>query len=437
MTTPYATSIVGTSGLVSYWELDETGGTSAADSKASNTGTYTGGFTLSQTGISGNAVLFNGTTGYVTVPDATNLHITSAVTVECWCKLTSAPGTSNYSRVVAKPFTANSSPYTAYGIIAENGSKQFEFELAIGGSSVITSGTTVPTAGVWYYVVGTYDGSTRKIYVNGSQEASSSQSGAINSYATALGIGAGLFPTPGNFFSGTVDAVAVYNVALTPGQIQAHYILGRLALGAFAIDGWQTAQVTGGSSPSVTLTTTLTNDIIVLCIFNENGTTVPANIRTVSSVSGGGLTWASRAGYSRTNNNTGRPEIWWAFAASALSAVTITATLSGTTDDSSLVAFGVNGCYTATPWDGNGAVPAYASPTLANSVSPANTISTTNATDLLLAFFGTYAGTSGDGTAIPSGYSLLASQQGTGGNGCVAGVAVKSVTSTQSGVTVT
>lgn len=35
------------------------------------------------------------------------------------------------------------------------------------GGNMYLAGTTKPEQGVWYYVVGTYDGSGAKIYVNG------------------------------------------------------------------------------------------------------------------------------------------------------------------------------------------------------------------------------------------------------------------------------
>src|SRR3989338_5105623 len=53
-------------GLVSHWKMDETSGTTATDSVGTNTGTVSGAtFTA---GKIGNALSFNGTTNYVSVP---------------------------------------------------------------------------------------------------------------------------------------------------------------------------------------------------------------------------------------------------------------------------------------------------------------------------------------------------------------------------------
>lgn len=134
----------------------------------------------------------------------------------------------------------------------------------------------------------------------------------------------------------------------------------------------------GNSSHAVTLTTTQTNDIICVLAYSENS---GGTKRSVSSVSGGGLTWARRAQSNSGSAGISDYELWWALAPTALSAVAITVTFSGTYDDSMLVAFGVHGCNTAAPFDPNASVPAVRS----NDGSGGFTgISTTNANDLLI-----------------------------------------------------
>jgi hypothetical protein len=81
--------------------------------------------------------------------------------------------------------------------------------------------------------------------------------------------------------------------------------------------------------------------------------------RTVSGITGGGLTWAKYGAYSgadpRVPTRFVSMEIWWATAASALTATTFAITMSGAPDDMSYVVFGVNGAATPTaPWDTGG-----------------------------------------------------------------------------------
>ena len=79
-----------------YWRLDETSGTTAADTIGGNAGTYSGGVTLGIPGaVAGDtAASFDGT-GQVTVPDSASLHtgdtfteqFTVAGTVEYFCAI--------------------------------------------------------------------------------------------------------------------------------------------------------------------------------------------------------------------------------------------------------------------------------------------------------------------------------------------------------------
>src|SRR6185312_9159301 len=59
------------------------------------------------------------------------------------------------------------------------------------------------------------------------------------------------------------------------------------------LDGHATNTMTGGSSGTVTLTTTSTNDIIVLGVMCENNGGAVQHVTGVSDTAG--LTWASRA----------------------------------------------------------------------------------------------------------------------------------------------
>src|SRR5437588_9336107 len=64
---PYAAAVTSTPGLVSYWRLGESSGTSACDGFGSSAGTYSGGVTLGSVGaLSGDpdtAIPLDGATG--------------------------------------------------------------------------------------------------------------------------------------------------------------------------------------------------------------------------------------------------------------------------------------------------------------------------------------------------------------------------------------
>ena len=202
------------------------------------------------------------------------------------------------------------------------------------------------------------------------------------------------------------------------------------------VDGSALNGVTSASSGTVTLTTSLTNDIIVVVVMAENTSGSPVS---VSSVSGGSLSWAKRAAVSGTiaqaggaGNCVGDHEVWWALSAAALSATVITVNVSSSVDAMSLVAFGVNGTKTSAPWDSNAGNPitqAY------NSVATAiqENITTTEANDLII---GTYSECRNATHTAGTNYTAIQQQLTGGTNWDKVGVEQKGVTTTQSGLLV-
>jgi hypothetical protein len=210
----YSSTILGTPGLVSYWRLGETSGTSAADSKGSNPGTYTGGVTPGTAGLltsdPDKAADFDGSTGYVSIADANTLDFTTAFTLEAWIK----PDVIGSSYILNKFGAAD-----AYALVVSD-IAILRFRDSFGAYHQAL-GATGLTASHIYHLVGTYDGSTLRIYVNGVLDGSSSFSGSVDVNSTPLRIGAHGFDVA--FFDGVIDEVAVYNAALSSATIQQHY----------------------------------------------------------------------------------------------------------------------------------------------------------------------------------------------------------------------
>lgn len=75
------------SGLVSWWPLDETSGTAAADIVDANAGLHIGAPTPVAGKVAG-ALSFDGGTDFVEVSDAANLDITNEITIDAWIKPT-------------------------------------------------------------------------------------------------------------------------------------------------------------------------------------------------------------------------------------------------------------------------------------------------------------------------------------------------------------
>jgi len=70
-----------TNGLVAWWTADG----NALDAAGSHSGTLSGGVAFAP-GVQGQTFSFNGTDSYVQVPDAPDLHLTSALSLAFWAK---------------------------------------------------------------------------------------------------------------------------------------------------------------------------------------------------------------------------------------------------------------------------------------------------------------------------------------------------------------
>ena len=203
-------SMAATAGLVAAYGFDEGSGTTVTDASGNgNTGTITNA-TWAATGKYGKALQFNGTNALVTIPDAASLHLSTGMTLEAWVN----PSTvnANWRDVIYK---GNDNYYLE--ATSTNASKP-DAGMIAGGSYADAFGTAALTANTWSYLTETYDGSTLRLYVNGTQVASTAHTGTIATSTNPLQIGGDSLY--GQYFAGLIDEVRVYNVALTAAQIQ-------------------------------------------------------------------------------------------------------------------------------------------------------------------------------------------------------------------------
>ena len=217
---------MGTSSLVSYWRLDESGGTTAADSKGTNTGTYTGGVTLGTNGaVAGDtAASFDGTSDYVAVPDAASLDITGDLTLEAWAKPSVVDANSH--AVVSKAYSnATENRQYRLGISTTTGSPRWRGTVYIAGTSYGVDSTAAPVAGAWQHLVLVRQGGTLTLYVNGVAQGSTPvpATGTIQVTTGQFDIGRLNSPSNPEYFAGGIDEVAIYKAALSAAQVQAHY----------------------------------------------------------------------------------------------------------------------------------------------------------------------------------------------------------------------
>ena len=79
--------------------------------------------------------------------------------------------------------------------------------------------STSLSANVWYHIVGTYDGSTARIYINGSLDTSGSTSRNTNTSNWQIGRSA----WGGNYHNGKISNIKIYNRALTAAEVLQNY----------------------------------------------------------------------------------------------------------------------------------------------------------------------------------------------------------------------
>ncbi len=224
----HCVSIAPPANLVSWYRAEFT----AKDSIGSNHGTLQNGASLA-TGMIGQAFSFDGINDSVNIPAASSLNVGAQATFAFWMR----PDPSNpmnaccqglvvrdnMSIEIANPFGV------PVGII---------FGASNGGTNVHTSdvvGTGFPvTAGQWHHVVGTYDGTAVRLYVDGLERAAAPLTGTIPP------IGAGGFLTIGSedghtlcpscvgtrYFHGMIDDVQIFNRALSSAEVAAAFNAG-------------------------------------------------------------------------------------------------------------------------------------------------------------------------------------------------------------------
>jgi hypothetical protein len=196
-------------GLVLALGFEENTGTATADSSTSgNNGTLSGA-TWSTAGRFGNAVSFNGTSSMVNVPDSASLDLTTAMTLEAWVRPTAV---TDWRTVILKETGGG----LIYSLYASDGSRPNSW-IRIGSNEVNANGSGLLAVNTWTHLAVTYDGATLRLYVNGTQVGTRAIGGTLATSTGVLRIGGN--SVWGEFFSGLIDEVRVYNRVLTAAEI--------------------------------------------------------------------------------------------------------------------------------------------------------------------------------------------------------------------------
>src|SRR6476661_1999443 len=155
------------------------------------------------------ALSFNGTNQYVSLPATTPVPVgNSAYTIEAWIK----PNQMGVYGIIGWGNYGTNSQVTALRL-SPGGIHHYWWNNDLGANV----GSLV---GAWHHVVASFDGTTRRLYLDGTQVAADNPAGHAVPNANNLRI-ASTCPTScgGEYFPGSIDEVRVWNRALTAAEV--------------------------------------------------------------------------------------------------------------------------------------------------------------------------------------------------------------------------
>ena len=288
---------LGTTGLVAYWNLDETSGTTVNDvSGNGNSGTWSAAGVSRTTSVPSTitfsdprAITLNGSTGSVTL-GTNNMPANNAPqSIALWYKGTPNGNNQNFI-VMANPTSGSAVQLGLRGnaLIAWNW----------GGNTLVS--TTAPTDGAWHHVIYSYDGASDNIYLDGVLKATSTVAPHQTGTPTACYLGT--YDTTNNLemFQGSLDDIRVYTRALSNVEISilanggspsaiagthtfadAFSCSGTLTIGAGNVNGSSTFSV-GGNWQNATSST-----------YTDTGVVTFTGTSTAGTITSGGASFGT------------------------------------------------------------------------------------------------------------------------------------------------
>jgi glucose/arabinose dehydrogenase len=197
-------------GLVAAYGFDEGGGGTLTDrSGHAHHGTLSGP-AWSAAGKSGGALSFDGIDDHVRIPDHAELDLTTGMTLEAWVRPSALSG---WRTVVFK----EQATHMTYALYAATSTGPPTGQAYVGGQRDARGTAPIP-AGAWTHLATSYDNSTLRLYVNGTQVRTLAAGGPMTVSTGPLKLGGNAIWR--EWFAGLMDDVRIYNRALTPAEIQ-------------------------------------------------------------------------------------------------------------------------------------------------------------------------------------------------------------------------
>lgn len=197
--------------LVGWWKLNEIADVNATDSSGNgNDGTLAGNPQW-VTGILDGALEFDGNGDYINCGNGPTLQIQDQITLACWIRVPQF--TRNWATIISK----GDSSYRL-----SRGESNYAVHMGFNGATSMPyswfDGKKAVNDDQWHHIVGLYDGTEARIYVDGKLDASQAATGQMYATDYPVYIGENSQAT-GRYWDGLIDDARIYNKALSEDEI--------------------------------------------------------------------------------------------------------------------------------------------------------------------------------------------------------------------------
>jgi hypothetical protein len=206
-------------GLVGHWMFGESDGKTVADlSGRGNTGQIEFGSIEQEKATQ--SLQFDGLGSSVLIRETKPLEFSDAISAAIWVK---AAQWRNRTVLFGEPNPTESWTTPIFGMSASASDNRVVFGLWLergGAKTLVESPDPLPLA-QWLMLVGTYDGSAARLYINGQQVSQEAAHGGVTRMGQPLWIGKGRGDKPA--FKGRVGELRLYDRALTADEVHGLY----------------------------------------------------------------------------------------------------------------------------------------------------------------------------------------------------------------------
>lgn len=215
---------------VGYWRLEEQhGATTAVDETAGHhDAAYEGAITFGVGAVAGGAAVFDGTSARIVVGDLFDFAGYTSFTIEVWIKPSVLDA--EYRRVFSKGNVDANGLLDGYELVTDQGVSGLVFlRVAAGVAQAEIVDVPPPSTSDFTHVVLACNDSTVTLFVNGMIPANGVVAFTGPAVETMSPFVWGSTSPGSSFFAGALDELAVYDTALAPARVAAHYRAGKAA----------------------------------------------------------------------------------------------------------------------------------------------------------------------------------------------------------------